>query len=65
MPFRLHNLVTSRQQDKQSLSILERRLVEERKAKAVTEQQLIAEKKAKRAEEAVAARAIALATQAR
>lgn len=48
---RLHNLVTSRQQDKQNLAILERKLQEERKQKAIVEQQLLAEKK-KRSEEA-------------
>lgn len=59
---RLHNLVTSRQQDKASLAQMERKLQEERKARATTEQQLSTERKCKRAEEAAAARAVALAT---
>ncbi|KAI0207593.1 Macoilin [Lamellibrachia satsuma] len=62
---KLHNLVTSRQQDKQNLAALERKLLEERKQKASVDQQLMCERKAKKAEEAVAARAVALATAAR
>ncbi|XP_064613038.1 macoilin-like isoform X2 [Liolophura sinensis] len=62
---KLHNLVTSRQQDKQNLAILERKLQEERKSRAVLEQQLAIERKAKKAEEAAAARAVAMAAAAR
>ncbi|KAK2179211.1 hypothetical protein NP493_506g02063 [Ridgeia piscesae] len=62
---KLHNLVTSRQQDKQNLAALERKLLEERKQKASVDQALLSERKAKKAEEAVAARAVALATAAR
>ena len=56
----MHNLVTSKQQDKQTLSILERRLQDERKQRQLLESQLIAEKK-KRTEETTAARALAMA----
>ena len=63
VPRRLHNLVTSRQQDKANLALMERKLQEERKSRAVTEQQLASERKCKRAEEAAAARAVAMATQ--
>ena len=57
--------MTSRQQDKQNLAALERKLLEERKQKASVDQALLSERKAKKAEEAVAARAVALATAAR
>lgn len=57
--------MTSRQQDKQNLAILERKLQEERKSRAVLEQQLAIERKAKKAEEAAAARAVAMAAAAR
>ena len=62
LPCRLHNLVTNRQQDKQNLAALERKLLEERKQKANIDQLLISERKAKKAEEAIAARAVALAS---
>lgn len=47
---RLQNLVAIRQQDKQNLSALEKKLQEERKAKGNLEQQLANEKKAKKEE---------------
>ena len=53
-------MVTSRQQDKQNLQLLERKLQEERKCKAVLEQQLATERKAKKDQEA-ANRASAIA----
>ena len=59
---RLHNLVTSRQQDKQTLAALERKLLEERKAKTTIEQQLQAEKKRKADDAAAAKAAAAVAT---
>lgn len=60
--FRLHNLVTSRQQDKQNIIGLEKKLNEEKKIRNGVEAQLNSERKAKKAEEAAAARAVALAT---
>jgi len=42
---KLHNLVATRQQEKQSLSTLERKLQEERKVKSSLEHQLTAERK--------------------
>lgn len=48
---KLHNLVTSRQQDKQTAQGLERKLQEEKKQRASFEQQLASEKK-KKADEA-------------
>ena len=54
--------MTNRQQDKQNLAALERKLLDERKQKANLEQLLVSERKAKKAEEAIAARAVALAT---
>ena len=63
--FRLHNLVTSRQQDKQNIAMLEKKIIEERKLKTSIETQLAAERKAKKAEEAAAARAVAMATASR
>lgn len=59
---KLHNLVTARQQDKQTISSLEKRVQEERKMRTLYENQLAAERKAKKAEEAAAARAVAMAT---
>jgi hypothetical protein len=59
---KLHNLVTSRQQDKQTLAALERKLLEERKAKTTIEQQLQAEKKRKADDAAAAKAAAAVAT---
>lgn len=59
--YRLHNLVTSRQQDKQNISILERKLQDACKNKCVVEQQLASERKAKKAEESAAARAVLMA----
>lgn len=58
---KLHNLVTSRQQDKQTISILERKLQEACKNKCAVEQQLASERKAKKAEESAAARAVLMA----
>ncbi|KAL8566959.1 hypothetical protein ACOMHN_059759 [Nucella lapillus] len=58
---KLHNLVTGRQQDKAALASLERKLAEEKRSKAAVEQQLQAERKSRKAEEAAAARAVALA----
>ena len=63
--YRLHNLVTSRQQDKQNIAVLEKKMNEERKIRAGVELQLNTERKAKKAEEAAAARAVAIATAAR
>ena len=59
---KLHNLVTSRQQDKQNISILEKKMNEERKMRAGIELQLTTERKAKKIDEAAAARAIAMAS---
>ena len=59
--FRLHNLVTGRQQDKTSLGNLERKLLDERKSRTTMEQQLALERKAKKAEEVTAAKAVAMA----
>ncbi|XP_052808985.1 macoilin-like isoform X2 [Mya arenaria] len=59
---KLHNLVTSRQKDKETISSLERKVNEEKKSKGSIEQQLNAERKAKKAEDAAAARAVALVT---
>ena len=59
---KLHNLVTSRQQDKQNISILEKKMNEERKMRAGIELQLTTERKAKKVDEAAAARAIAMAS---
>eukprot|EP00105_Crassostrea_gigas_P033405 XP_011456782.1 PREDICTED: macoilin [Crassostrea gigas] len=59
---KLHNLVTSRQQDKQNIIGLEKKLNEEKKIRNGVEVQLNSERKAKKAEEAAAARAVALAT---
>ena len=58
---RLHNLVTARQQDKQTITKLEKNLDEEKKKlKNQIDTQLANERKAKKAEEA-AARAVAIA----
>ncbi|XP_076372708.1 macoilin isoform X2 [Tachypleus tridentatus] len=57
---KLHNLVTARQQDKQLISQLEKRLQEERKLRNSIESTLASERKAKKAEEAAAARAVAM-----
>ena len=57
--FRLHKLVTSRQQDKESMSNLEKKLSEEKKQRSQFEQQLSQEKKAKKEREAAAATALA------
>lgn len=59
---RLHNLVTSRQQDKQTIASMEKKLTEERKLRTNAEQQLANEKKNKSVEAAAAAaRAVAMA----
>ncbi|XP_070190467.1 macoilin-like isoform X2 [Littorina saxatilis] len=62
---KLHNLVTGRQQDRASVASMERKLVDEKRAKAVVDQQLQAERKTRKAEEAAAARAVAMAAAAR
>ena len=54
-------MVTRQQQDKQNMSVLEKKVNEERKIRAGIELQLSTERKAKKAEEAAAARAVALA----
>ena len=59
---RLHNLVTQKQQDKQSLAKLEKNLKSERDSRQSVETQLKEERKSRKAEEAAAARAVALAT---
>lgn len=59
---KLHNLVTSRQKDKENISALERKIQDEKKSKSALEQQLNSERKAKKAEDAAAARAVALVT---
>jgi len=50
---KLHNLVTARQQDKQTIAQLEKKLTEEKKSRINIETQLATERKAKKAEEAV------------
>lgn len=45
--YRLQKLISNRQQDKQNLAILDRRVQEERKQKTTLEQQLMAEKRRK------------------
>jgi len=45
--YRLQKLISNRQQDKQNLAILDRRVQEERKQKMTLEQQLVAEKRRK------------------
>lgn len=62
---KLHNLVTARQQDKQNMTLLEKKLIEEKKQKALLETQFAAERKAKKAEEAATARAVAIASASR
>ena len=59
---RLHNVVMSRQQDKQNLAALEKKLSEEKKLREKTESQLANERKTKKQEDQVAARAVALAS---
>ncbi|XP_054714333.1 macoilin-1-like isoform X2 [Uloborus diversus] len=59
---KLHSMVTARQQDKQTIANLEKRVQEERKMRTLYENQLATERKAKKAEEAAAARAVAMAT---
>lgn len=54
--------MTARQQDKQTISQLEKKLAEERRTRSSIENQLSSERKAKKAEEAAAARAVAMAT---
>ena len=65
---RLHNLVTSRQQDKANLASLERKLTEERKQRLSAEQQAVTSEKRKKAAEessANATKAASLASAAR
>ncbi|RZF43465.1 hypothetical protein LSTR_LSTR001726 [Laodelphax striatellus] len=59
---KLHGLVSARQTDKQTIGQLEKRLADERRLRSACEVQLAAERKAKKAEEAAAARAVAMAT---
>lgn len=58
---KLHNLVTARQQDKQTIAQLEKKVQEEKKLRASLENQLTSERKAKKVEEAAAARAASIA----
>ncbi|XP_067945917.1 macoilin-1-like isoform X2 [Watersipora subatra] len=58
---KLHNLVVTRQQEKQNMSALEEKLQEEKKLREKSETLLASERKAKKEEEQVAARAVALA----
>lgn len=58
--YRLHNLVTSRQQDKLNLAALEKKLQDERKFRTAVETQLSQERKAKKVEDAANARAVAM-----
>lgn len=62
---KLHNLVTGRQQDRASVASLERKLAEEKRSRAAVDQQLQTERKTRKAEEAAAARAVAMAAAAR
>ncbi|KAG8189874.1 hypothetical protein JTE90_023380 [Oedothorax gibbosus] len=62
MQHKLQNLTAARQQDKSTITSLEKRLQEERKMRSLCESQLSAERKAKKADDAAAARAVALAT---
>ena len=54
--------MVTRQQDKQNLAALEKKLQEEKKLREKSEQQLASERKAKKEEEQVAARAVAKAS---
>ncbi|XP_043916016.1 macoilin isoform X2 [Protopterus annectens] len=58
---KLHNAVQMKQKDKQTISLLEKKLKAEQEARAFVEKQLMEEKKRKKLEEATAARAVALA----
>lgn len=58
---KLHNLVIARQQDKQKLSQLEKKLQEEKKNRLSLECQLNVERKAKKAEENIATKVSAVA----
>ena len=58
-------MVTGRQQDRTSVASIERKLAEEKRAKAAVDQQLQAERKTRKAEEAAAARAVAMAASVR
>lgn len=60
--FRLHNLVRARQQDKQTAAGLEKKLADEQKLRSQLETSLQQERKLKKAEEAAAARAMAVAS---
>ncbi|XP_034051316.1 macoilin-2 isoform X2 [Thalassophryne amazonica] len=62
---KLHNAVQAKQKDKQALGQLEKRLKAEQEARATAEKQLAEEKKRKKLEEAMAARAVALAAASR
>lgn len=55
----------SKQKDKQTITQLEKRLKSEQEARSMAEKQLNDEKKRKKAEEATAARAVALAAASR
>ncbi|KAI1294976.1 Macoilin [Halotydeus destructor] len=59
---KLHNLVTARQQDKQTVSQLEKKLQDEKKTKSTLESQLASERKIKKSSDESVARVSALAT---
>lgn len=61
LPSRLQSAVQAKQKDKQTISQLEKRLKAEQEARAAAEKQLAEERKRKKMEEAIAARAVALA----
>ncbi|KAL0961772.1 hypothetical protein UPYG_G00331550 [Umbra pygmaea] len=58
---KLHSAVQVKQKDKQTISLLEKRLKAEQEARVLLEKQLADERKRKKMEEATAARAVALA----
>lgn len=49
--FRIQNLVRSRQQDKQNMATIEKKLADEQKLRAQSEQQLAQERKQKKVED--------------
>ncbi|XP_010902256.1 macoilin-1 [Esox lucius] len=62
---KLHSAVQAKQKDKQTISLLEKRLKAEQEARALAEKQLADERKRKKMEEATAARALAIAAASR
>ncbi len=58
---RLHNLVRAREQDKQTIQTLEKKLVEEQNKKNLLEKELKELEKIRKAEEAAAVKALATA----